>query len=93
MGSKGKIFRPQDMEQSQDRVRRRARDIMNGLLTVNMMWFAQFYCDLLLQVGLAPVQETDQELLNITDQDKLQVSFFVPSMRANRIPFDKTSLI
>ena len=93
MGSKGKVFRPQDMEHSQDRVRRRARDIMNGLLTVNMMWFAQFYCDLLLQVGLAPVQETDQELLNITDQDKLQVSLILPSMRASLIPYDKTSLI
>jgi hypothetical protein len=74
MGSKGKVFRPQDMEHSQDRVRHKARDIMNGLMSVNMMWFAQFYCDLLIQVGLAPVQETDQELLNITDEDKLQVS-------------------
>ena len=75
MGSKGKVFRPQDMERSQDRVRQKAREIMNGLMTVNLTWFAQFYCDLLLQVGLAPVQETDQELLNITDKDKLQVSF------------------
>lgn len=73
MGSKGKAFRPQDMERSQDRVRQKARDLMNGLLTVNMMWFAQFYCDLLLQVGFAPVQEMDQELLTITDEDKLQV--------------------
>lgn len=72
MGSKGKIFRPQDMERSQNQVRERAKDIMNRLLGVNMMWFAQFYSDLLLQVGLAPVQETDQELLNIMDKDKLQ---------------------
>ena len=39
-----------------------------------MPWFAQFLCDLLLQVGLAPVEETDEDLLNIADKDKLQVS-------------------
>ncbi len=49
-------------------------DIFHRLLSVNATWFAQFYCELLLQVGLSPVQETDQELLNIADTDKLQVS-------------------
>jgi len=38
------------------------------------LWFAQFFCELLLQVGLAPVDEMDQELLKIVadDRDKLQ---------------------
>jgi hypothetical protein len=85
MGSKGKVFRPQDMERSQERVRQKARNIMHGLLSVNTLWFAQFYCDLLLQVGLAPVQETDQELLNITDQDKLQVSALARRAQENSI--------
>jgi hypothetical protein len=74
MSVKGRVFRPQDMERAQERVRQESKGIMNGLLSVNMMWFAQFFCELLLQVGLAPVQETDQELLNIADRDKLQVS-------------------
>ena len=73
MSVKGRVLRPQDLERAQERVRQESKDIMNGLMNVNMMWFAQFYCELLLQVGLAPVQETDQELLNIADREKLQV--------------------
>jgi hypothetical protein len=73
MSVKGKVLRPQEMEKAQERVCQEARNIMNGLLSVNMVWFAQFFCELLLQVGLSPVEETDQELLSIADKDKLQV--------------------
>jgi hypothetical protein len=72
MGVKGKVLRPQEMERAQERVRQESKTIMNRLLSVNMIWFAQFYCELLLQVGLSPVEETDQELLSIADKDKLQ---------------------
>ncbi len=61
-------------ERAQERVRTASKEIFNVLMTVNGTWFAQFYCELLLQVGLSPLQETDQELLNIADKDKLQVS-------------------
>lgn len=71
---KGKVLGAQEMERAQKRVRLESRVILDKLMSVNMMWFAQFYCELLLQVGLAPVQETDQELLTIADEEKLQVS-------------------
>ena len=73
MSVKGKVFQAQDMEIAQKRLQEESRKITNGLLIVNMPWFAQFLCELLLQVGLAPVEETDQELLNIAGKDKLQV--------------------
>lgn len=79
MSTKGKVLRPQEIERAQDRVRREARSILDKLLSVNMMWFAEFFCELLLQVGLAPVQETDQELLSITNKEKLQVSNLSPN--------------
>lgn len=73
MNVKGKLLKPQEMEKAQERVRQEARNIMNRLLSVNMVWFAQFFCELILQVGLSPVEETDQELLSIADKDTLQV--------------------
>eukprot|EP00934_Nitzschia_sp_Nitz4_P000640 Nitzschia sp. Nitz4//scaffold56_size114212//46322//49958//NITZ4_003946-RA/size114212-snap-gene-0.171-mRNA-1//1//CDS//3329554694//640//frame0 len=72
MNIKGRVFRAQEMEQAQQRVRQEARSILDGILGSNMMWFAEYYCEMLLQVGLAPVEETDQELLNIANKDKLQ---------------------
>ena len=50
-----------------------------------MPWFAQFLCELLLQVGLAPVEETDEDLLNIADKDKLQVSNTVKKKRKGTV--------
>lgn len=73
MNVKGKVLRPREMEQAQQKVRQEAQRILDELLNANMAWFAQFYCELLLQVGLSPVSETDQELLNIANTDKLQV--------------------
>jgi hypothetical protein len=73
MNEKGKGFQAQDMETAKERLREESRRITSSLFTVNMPWFAQFFCDLLLQVGLSPVEETDQELLNIANKEKLQV--------------------
>eukprot|EP00980_Cylindrotheca_fusiformis_P000161 scaffold26_cov117-Cylindrotheca_fusiformis.AAC.2 len=72
MNEKGKGFQAQDMEGATEKLREEARKLMSSLFTVNMPWFAQFFCDLLSQVGLSPVEETDEELLNITDKAKLQ---------------------
>lgn len=74
MSEKGKGFQSQDMETAKENLRRESRKIIGSIFSVNMPWFAQFLCELLLQVGLSPVQETDEELLNIADKDKLQVS-------------------
>ena len=82
---KGKVLGAQEMERAQKRVRLESRVILDKLMSVNMMWFAQFYCELLLQVGLAPVQETDQELLTIADEEKLQVSVLQHSVCRHKV--------
>ncbi len=47
---------------------------MHGtLLSRNMPWFVEFFTELLLQIGLVPIQETDADILkNVSDKEKLQ---------------------
>jgi hypothetical protein len=78
MSEKGKGFQSQNMENAKENLRRESRKIIGNILSVNMPWFAEFLCELFLQVGLSPVQETDEEVLNIADKDKLQVRNNVP---------------
>jgi hypothetical protein len=75
MNVRGKMLHDHEAERAMDRIRLESRNVMNGVLRDNLVWFAQFFCDLLLQIGLAPMQETDKELLNIADKDKLQVRY------------------
>jgi hypothetical protein len=74
MSTKGRVLKPEELEKTQDRLQVESKKILSGVLSGNMGWFADFFCDLLLQIGLSPVEETDQELLNIADRDRLQVS-------------------
>ena len=50
-----------------------SRMIIDQLLDANLAWFTEFFCDLLLQIGSIPHQETDKDVLRIAgdDQDKL----------------------
>ena len=48
--------------------------MMQALIPKNIAWFSEFFTDLLLQIGLVPMQETDADILrNVSDKDKLQV--------------------
>jgi hypothetical protein len=71
---RGKVLDTVQAQRSIQRIRSSARVVVEGVMTGNMPWFAQFFCELLLQVGLVPIEETDKDLLNIADKDKLQVS-------------------
>lgn len=70
---RGKVVDATQAERSIDRIRKASKSVMQGLLKSNMFWFAQLFCDLLVQIGLVPMEETDKELLNIANKDKLQV--------------------
>lgn len=61
-----------DLESALGKIRRSARNVVSGVHVPNMHWFAEFFTDLLLQIGLVPMEETDKDLLKITDKDKLQ---------------------
>ena len=72
--AKSKVFLPREVDKVRETAQFESRKIINNVSSHNMIWFAQFFCDLLVQVGLAPVEEMDQELLQIVadDRDKLQ---------------------
>jgi hypothetical protein len=97
--AKSKVFLPQQVDKVRETAQYESRKIIAGISAHNMLWFAQFFCELLLQVGLAPVEEMDQELLQIVadDRDKLQKlhkRFFkrTPSRSSQpRIGFGSTS--
>jgi len=59
---------------SHEKMREESISVIRQLDPVNMHWFAELFCDLLLQIGLVPLQETDAEVLKrVNDVDKLQV--------------------
>ena len=72
--AKSKVFLPREVDKVRETAQYESRKVISNILPHNMLWFAQFFCELLLQVGLAPVEEMDQELLKIVadDRDKLQ---------------------
>ena len=74
MTAKSKVFLPEQVDKVRESAQYESRKIIYSISSHNLMWFAQFFCDLLLQVGHSPVEEMDQELLKIVadDRDKLQ---------------------
>lgn len=71
--AKSKVFLPQEVDKVRETAQYESKKIIANILPHNIMWFAQFFCELLLQVGLAPVEEMDQELLQIAnDREKVQ---------------------
>lgn len=69
---KGKIMDHTQSEKAIDKIRRGARILIDGVKDVNRVWFATFFTDMLLQLGLVPLQEMDQDILKIDDKDKVQ---------------------
>ena len=73
MSTKGRMLKPEELERTQEQLKDESKKIIWNVLSGNMGWFSHFFCDLLLQIGLSLVEETDQELLNIADRERLQV--------------------
>ncbi|KAL7554421.1 hypothetical protein ACHAWF_018399 [Thalassiosira exigua] len=70
---RGKLMDRQQAEGHIDSIKRRSRGMMENLSPGNTLWFVDFFCDLLLQVGLVPIGETDSEVLErIGDKKRLQ---------------------
>jgi hypothetical protein len=79
------------------------REMIQGLLPGNFDWFSGLFTDLLLQIGLVAVEETDKDVLKqVADRDRLKVSegdvigeavipLYVP--QKNYIPFFHSHLI
>jgi len=70
---RGNVLNPTQIEKSLNGIRQASRKVIELLVRSNMSWFAEFFTELLLQIGLVPMQETDADILkNVSDKDKLQ---------------------
>ena len=69
---KGQMVDSTEASRVRTKLRHSSRAIVNDLSTPNISWFAQVFIELLLQIGHVPLQETDSELLQTVDQEKLQ---------------------
>ena len=71
---RGTVLNPTQVQRSLDGIQQALRQMMSNLLSSNIPWFAELFTDLLLQIGLVPMQELDADILkNVTDKDRLQV--------------------
>lgn len=68
------IIHPNEINQSIMEITRQCKEMIHITLEVrNIPWFVDFFTELLLQIGLVPIQETDVDILNnVSDKDKLQ---------------------
>ena len=65
---------PTQIQQSINGITLALRQMMQQLFPSNLPWFAELFTDLLLQIGLVPMQELDADILkNVADKDRLQV--------------------
>lgn len=86
INSRGKGFDNGEAERTEQRVQREARATVYALMDANVAWFCDFFCEMLLQIGLIAIEETDKELLFLASKDKLSKlhgRFFDTSGRRN----------
>lgn len=71
---RGTELNPAQVKRSQDAIKEASRQMMIELLPANVPWFTELFLDMLQQIGLVPMQETDVDILkNVSDKEKLQV--------------------
>jgi hypothetical protein len=73
MTAKSKGFLNQDVDRAREVAEKESIRIIRNVSSFNMIWFSQFFLELLLQVGRSPVEEMDPDLLKIADdRERLQ---------------------
>ncbi|GKY96316.1 hypothetical protein MPSEU_000591300 [Mayamaea pseudoterrestris] len=68
---RNKEFDNKLVDAARERVKAEARTTIDLLLDSNLDWFCNFFCQFLLQIGLVPLEESDQDIQNLTSQAKL----------------------
>jgi hypothetical protein len=72
---RGRLLEDDEAEKNISSLKYASREMLLNISPDNIMWFVNFFCDLLLQIGLSPISETDSEVLKqIADKKRLQVS-------------------
>ena len=74
---RGTVLNPTQVHQCLNTIILALRQMIDQLLPSNTPWFAELFTDLLLQIGLVPMQELDADILkNVADKDRLQVRMY-----------------
>ena len=75
---RGRLLEDDEAEKNISSLKYASREMLLNISPDNIMWFVNFFCDLLLQIGLSPISETDSEVLKqIGDKKRLQVRCIV----------------
>ena len=72
---RGKLMDPEQSHKVKCSIESASRMITSRISAENMKWFVDLFCDLLLQIGLTPLSETDTEIIKqIGNRKKVHVS-------------------
>jgi len=70
---RGKLMEHEQAEKCISSIRYESREMLKKMSSGNILWFVNFFCDLLCQIGNTPISETDSEVLKqIGDKKRLQ---------------------
>ena len=70
---RGKLMEHEQAEKRVGSIKHESREMLKNMSPGNTLWFVNFFCDLLCQIGLVPITETDTEVLKqIGDKKRLQ---------------------
>jgi len=70
---RGKLMEHEQAEKCISSIRYESREMLKKMSSGNILWFVNFFCDLLCQIGNTPITETDSEVLKqIGDKKRLQ---------------------
>lgn len=72
LGLRGNVTAREQTDHQMGRFKQASSQVIANLSDANLGWFAEFFCEMLLQIGLVPLEETDADLLKMANQDKLQ---------------------
>lgn len=71
---KGSLLNAVEQDRSLHQLRKSAAELVHRvMMDGNSSWFAEVFCELLLQVGNVPIQETDSEVLSKLGGDNVKV--------------------
>ena len=64
---RGTVVDPSQADMYFGDIKMACREMLHGLMPGNMFWFAEYFCDLLLQIGLVPVSSCSYLMVSIVN--------------------------
>jgi hypothetical protein len=69
---------PAQIQRASDQIKVSLVRMKSNLLPSNISWFVEFFTELLIQIGLIPMQELDDDIIkNVADNHRLQVCWSI----------------